>query len=72
MADTRIQVLKGHFTDAELAALTSVLNARATAIANGRQAEARDAIAGWHRLERHPAYHSPLSWQTAFPSCLIG
>ncbi|MDH6137524.1 hypothetical protein P3T37_006957 [Kitasatospora sp. MAA4] len=61
-----ITITRGTLDDEELAALTAVLMARAAA----QQAAAAGAaplepIARWQRLERRPAYYSPVSWQQA-------
>ncbi|MBO1414602.1 acyl-CoA carboxylase epsilon subunit [Streptomyces sp. FH025] len=64
-AEPLVRIVRGSLSDEELAALTAVLLARAAA---GQQAAAIapvEPIATWHRLERRPAYYSPVSWQQA-------
>ncbi|GAA1221130.1 hypothetical protein GCM10009665_09100 [Kitasatospora nipponensis] len=64
-AQPLVRIVRGSLSDEELAALTAVLMARAAA---GRQAAALapvEPIARWQRLERRPAYYSPVSWQQA-------
>ncbi|MBV2154547.1 acyl-CoA carboxylase epsilon subunit [Kitasatospora sp. SUK 42] len=64
-AEPLVRIVRGSLSDEELAALTAVLLARAAA---GQQASAIaqvEPIANWHRLERRPAYYSPVSWQQA-------
>ncbi|MBD0676364.1 acyl-CoA carboxylase epsilon subunit [Kitasatospora sp. NPDC091335] len=63
-AEPLVRIVRGSLTDEELAALTAVLAARAAA----QQAAAAapvEPIASWQRLERRPAYYSPVSWQQA-------
>ncbi|MBV6696318.1 acyl-CoA carboxylase subunit epsilon [Kitasatospora aureofaciens] len=63
-AEPLVRIVRGSLTDEELAALTAVLMARAAA----QQAVAVapvEPIASWQRLERRPAYYSPVSWQQA-------
>ncbi|GGQ30968.1 acyl-CoA carboxylase epsilon subunit [Streptomyces roseolilacinus] len=59
-----LRVERGHAAPEELAALTAVLLARASA----RPAEAAPAhrtpsTAGWRRLERQSGFRAPHSWQ---------
>jgi len=67
-AGTRlVRVEKGHASDEELAAVTALLLARASAplqAAAGHTAAAtgRDK-AGWRRLERTPGFRAPHSWR---------
>ncbi|MFE7562153.1 acyl-CoA carboxylase subunit epsilon [Kitasatospora sp. NPDC057500] len=65
-AEPLVRIVRGSLTDEELAALTAVLMARAAA---AQQAAATvspvEPIANWQRLERRPAYYSPVSWQWA-------
>ncbi|WP_441245541.1 acyl-CoA carboxylase subunit epsilon [Kitasatospora sp. McL0602] len=63
-ASADIRITRGTLSDEELAALTAVLMARATA-AQCAAATAVEPIARWQRLERRPAYYSPVSWQQA-------
>ena len=61
-----IRVTRGSLSDEELAALTAVLLARAAAQQAAAAAASRlEPIARWQRLERRPAYYSPVSWQQA-------
>ena len=65
-----VQVVRGSLTDEELAALTAVLLARAATAAAPRGPVLRlagrhEPAARWRRLERRPAYHSPVSWRAA-------
>ncbi len=61
-----VRVEKGHASDEELAAVTALLLARATA---PRQAAADHTAApgrskaGWRRLERTPGFRAPHSWR---------
>jgi hypothetical protein len=61
-----MRVEKGHAGPEELAALTAVLLARATAPAHGRRtdpARPHRATARWRRLERQSGFRAPHSWQ---------
>ncbi|KPI16451.1 hypothetical protein OK074_8427 [Actinobacteria bacterium OK074] len=66
-ASAWIRVERGAATAEELAALTAVLLARASA--DGRAvpgaADRARSTPDWRRLERRPFYQSPLSWQEA-------
>ncbi|EST39236.1 hypothetical protein N566_03130 [Streptomycetaceae bacterium MP113-05] len=66
-AGTRlVRVEKGHASDEELAAVTALLLARATApwqTAAGHSAAATRDKAGWRRLERTPGFRAPHSWR---------
>lgn len=66
-ASTRlVRVEKGHASDEELAAVTALLLARASAprqTAAGHSAAAARSKAGWRRLERSPGFHAPHSWR---------
>ncbi|MGA5818744.1 acyl-CoA carboxylase epsilon subunit [Kitasatospora sp. NPDC094028] len=65
-AEPLIQIVRGSLSDEELAALTAVLAARAAAAQQATAAAApMEPIASWQRLERRPAYYSPVSWQQA-------
>lgn len=61
-----VRVERGQASDEELAAVTALLLARATA---PRQAAADHSAArgrrkaGWRRLERSPGFHAPHSWR---------
>ncbi|WP_328722944.1 acyl-CoA carboxylase subunit epsilon [Streptomyces sp. NBC_00247] len=59
-----LKVRKGSASPQELAAITAILVARATAHPAG-PAAVRDGrtMAGWRRLERTPGFRSPTSWQ---------
>ncbi|MER8100828.1 acyl-CoA carboxylase subunit epsilon [Kitasatospora sp. NPDC059811] len=64
-AEPLVRIVRGSLSDEELAALTAVLMARA-AVAQQAAATAQvEPIANWQRLERRPAYYSPVSWQQA-------
>ncbi|MFJ8470540.1 acyl-CoA carboxylase epsilon subunit [Kitasatospora sp. NPDC094011] len=64
-AEPLVRIVRGTLSDEELAALTAVLAARA-AVAQQAGATAQvEPIASWQRLERRPAYYSPVSWQQA-------
>ncbi|MGW7555000.1 acyl-CoA carboxylase epsilon subunit [Streptomyces rimosus] len=61
----QIFVRSGHATDEELAALATVLLARATALRHQQSAgQPLHRKAGWRRLERTPAYSTPHSWRS--------
>ncbi|AUG77868.1 hypothetical protein CFP65_3059 [Kitasatospora sp. MMS16-BH015] len=60
-----IKITRGSLNDEELAALTAVLLARAAAGQAAAAATVIEPIARWQRLERRPAYYSPVSWQQA-------
>ncbi|WP_030232188.1 acyl-CoA carboxylase subunit epsilon [Streptomyces sp. NRRL S-350] len=64
-AEPLVHIVRGSLTDEELAALTAVLMARAAAAQQAAAAAPMEPIATWHRLERRPAYFSPVSWQQA-------
>ncbi|MFD0275916.1 acyl-CoA carboxylase subunit epsilon [Kitasatospora sp. NPDC127111] len=65
-AEPLVRIVRGSLSDEELAALTAVLMARAAAAQQAATAVAPvEPIANWHRLERRPAYFSPVSWQQA-------
>ncbi len=64
-AEPLIRVTRGTLTDEELAAVTAVLLTRAAAGRRQAAAAAIEPIANWQRLERRPAYYSPVSWQQA-------
>jgi hypothetical protein len=62
-----IQVVKGQAGPAEIAALTSVLLARAAALAAagpGLQEQQRP-VAGWRRPERGRPHSDPRGWRAA-------
>ncbi|MBD0695754.1 acyl-CoA carboxylase epsilon subunit [Streptomyces sp. CBMA123] len=63
-AEPLVRIVRGSLSDEELAALTAVLAARA-AVAQQAAAAQVEPIASWQRLERRPAYYSPVSWQQA-------
>ncbi|MER5862408.1 acyl-CoA carboxylase subunit epsilon [Kitasatospora sp. NPDC002040] len=63
-AEPLLRIVRGTLTDEELAALTAVLMARAAAVQTAAVAPA-EPIATWSRIERRPAYWSPVSWQQA-------
>ncbi|MER5641375.1 acyl-CoA carboxylase subunit epsilon [Kitasatospora sp. NPDC002227] len=60
-----IRITRGSLNDEELAALTAVLMARAAAAQCSAALATVEPIARWQRLERRPAYYSPVSWQQA-------
>ncbi|MFI5532545.1 acyl-CoA carboxylase subunit epsilon [Kitasatospora sp. NPDC051853] len=61
-----VRIVRGSLSDEELAALTAVLMARAAAAQTAAAAApAVEPIATWSRIERRPAYFSPVSWQQA-------
>lgn len=64
-AEPLIRVTRGVLTDEELAALTAVLLHRAVGAQQAARTAAIEPIANWQRLERRPAYYSPVSWQQA-------
>ncbi|MFI6448660.1 acyl-CoA carboxylase subunit epsilon [Kitasatospora sp. NPDC050543] len=65
-AEPLVRIVRGSLNDEELAALTAVLMARAAAAQQAAAALAPvEPIASWQRLERRPAYYSPVSWQQA-------
>ncbi|MER6394598.1 MULTISPECIES: acyl-CoA carboxylase epsilon subunit [unclassified Kitasatospora] len=65
-AEPLVRIVRGSLDDEELAALTAVLLARAAAAQQAAAAAAPiEPIASWQRLERRPAYYSPVSWQQA-------
>ncbi|MFB7665811.1 acyl-CoA carboxylase epsilon subunit [Kitasatospora sp. NPDC056138] len=64
-AEPLVRIVRGSLTDEELAALTAVLLARAAAARAAAQTAVVEPIASWQRLERRPAYYSPVSWQQA-------
>ncbi|WP_327067472.1 acyl-CoA carboxylase subunit epsilon [Kitasatospora sp. NBC_01250] len=65
-AEPLVRVTRGTLSDEELAALTAVLLARAAASAAPAAGLAPvEPIARWQRLDRHPVYYSPVSWQWA-------
>ncbi|MEU8920834.1 acyl-CoA carboxylase subunit epsilon [Kitasatospora sp. NPDC048545] len=64
-AEPLVRIVRGSLTDEELAALTAVLMARAAAAQQAGTASPIEPIANWQRLERRPAYYSPVSWQQA-------
>ncbi|MEV7176412.1 acyl-CoA carboxylase epsilon subunit [Kitasatospora sp. NPDC093679] len=63
-AEPLVRIVRGSLNAEELAALTAVLLARA-ATAQQAAAPTVEPIASWQRLERRPAYYSPVSWQQA-------
>ncbi|MFE6051227.1 acyl-CoA carboxylase subunit epsilon [Kitasatospora sp. NPDC056446] len=64
-AEPLVRIVRGSLTDEELAALTAVLMARAAVAQQAAAASPIEPIANWQRLERRPAYYSPVSWQQA-------
>ncbi|MFF2146958.1 acyl-CoA carboxylase subunit epsilon [Kitasatospora sp. NPDC058190] len=60
-----VHIVRGSLSDEELAALTAVLMARAAAAQQVAAIAPIEPIASWQRLERRPAYYSPVSWQQA-------
>ena len=66
MNEPLVRIVRGSLSAEELAALTAVLTARAAqAAAVAAASQAVEAIATWSRMERRPAYFSPVSWQQA-------
>lgn len=62
-ADPRlVRVVKGEANEEELAAVTALLLARATA-PHGPTSEPRRTRARWQRLERAPGFRAPHDWQ---------
>ncbi|GAA2129669.1 hypothetical protein GCM10009760_01160 [Kitasatospora kazusensis] len=64
-AESLVRIVRGSLTDEELAAVTAVLMARAASARLAAAAPTVEPIARWSRLERRPAYYSPVSWQQA-------
>ncbi|MEE1785796.1 acyl-CoA carboxylase subunit epsilon [Streptomyces sp. SP17BM10] len=64
-AEPLVRIVRGSLSDEELAALTAVLMARAAAAQQAAAIAPVEPIANWQRLERRPAYYSPVSWQQA-------
>ena len=64
-AEPLLRIVRGSLNDEELAALTAVLAARAAATRTAAATPVVEPIARWTRLERRPAYYSPVSWQQA-------
>ncbi|AUY51210.1 acyl-CoA carboxylase subunit epsilon [Streptomyces sp. CB01881] len=64
-AEPLVRIVRGSLSDEELAALTAVLMARAADRQAAAAAAPVEPIANWQRLERRPAYFSPVSWQQA-------
>ncbi|MFF8833687.1 acyl-CoA carboxylase subunit epsilon [Streptomyces sp. NPDC015131] len=63
MTDTNLlRVEKGHAEAEELAAITAVLLARASARPAAPARRVR-STAGWRRLERQSGFRAPHSWQ---------
>ncbi|MEI5101370.1 acyl-CoA carboxylase subunit epsilon [Streptomyces sp. PmtG] len=64
MTTADIRVEKGHAEPEEVAAITAILLARASAqpAAVPTARRGRDK-AGWRRLERTPGFRAPHSWQ---------
>ncbi|WP_405017927.1 acyl-CoA carboxylase subunit epsilon [Kitasatospora sp. NBC_00070] len=60
-----LRIVRGTLSDEELAALTAVLLARAAAAQQAAATAVTEPIATWSRIERRPAYYSPVSWQQA-------
>ncbi|MER7623863.1 MULTISPECIES: acyl-CoA carboxylase epsilon subunit [unclassified Streptomyces] len=58
-----LRVEKGHADPEELAALTAVLLARASAQPAGDTAPYGRSTAGWRRLERQSGFRPSHSWQ---------
>ncbi|MFF8292971.1 acyl-CoA carboxylase subunit epsilon [Streptomyces sp. NPDC016309] len=64
MTDTNLlRVEKGHAGPEELAAITAVLLARASARPAATPARRVRSTAGWRRLERQGGFRAPHSWQ---------
>ncbi|WP_329455463.1 acyl-CoA carboxylase subunit epsilon [Streptomyces sp. NBC_01497] len=58
-----LRVEKGQADAEELAAITAVLIARASATDTAVPAGRGRSVAGWRRLERTPGFRAPHSWQ---------
>ncbi|MFD8481340.1 acyl-CoA carboxylase epsilon subunit [Kitasatospora sp. NPDC059673] len=66
MNEPLVRIVRGSLSAEELAALTAVLAARAAqASAAAAATHVVEPIATWSRIERRPAYFSPVSWQQA-------
>ncbi|QGV78313.1 acyl-CoA carboxylase epsilon subunit [Streptomyces ficellus] len=64
MTDTNLlRVEKGNADPEELAALTAILLARASAGPAAGPARRVRSTAGWRRLERQSGFRAPHSWQ---------
>ncbi|WP_425829121.1 acyl-CoA carboxylase subunit epsilon [Streptomyces fractus] len=62
MPDIRVE--KGHAEPEEVAAITAILLARASATPEAAPAHhVRQNRAGWRRLEREPGFRAPHSWR---------
>jgi hypothetical protein len=62
--ESLLRVEKGQADPEELAAITAVLMARASARAEEAPAAGRGrSTAGWRRLERSSGFRAPHSWQ---------
>ncbi|MFJ9693356.1 acyl-CoA carboxylase epsilon subunit [Kitasatospora sp. NPDC101183] len=64
-AEPLVRIVRGSLSVEELAALTAVLAARAAVAQQAAASAPVEPIANWQRLERRPAYYSPVSWQQA-------
>ncbi|GAA3744889.1 acyl-CoA carboxylase subunit epsilon [Streptomyces tremellae] len=62
-AASLLRVEKGRADAEELAAITAVLLARASATGAAAPAARGRSVAGWRRLERTPGFRAPHSWQ---------
>ena len=63
-ADNRlVRVVRGRASEEEVAAVTALLMARATAAAPRGATTPRCTRAGWQRLERSPGFRAPHDWQ---------
>ncbi|WP_415951543.1 acyl-CoA carboxylase subunit epsilon [Streptomyces sp. KLOTTS4A1] len=62
-AENLLRVEKGHAEPEELAAITAVLLARASAAPDAPAPSRGRSKAGWRRLERTPGFRAPHSWQ---------
>ncbi|WP_306318782.1 MULTISPECIES: acyl-CoA carboxylase subunit epsilon [unclassified Streptomyces] len=64
MSTPDIRVEKGHAEPEEVAAITAILIARASATPEAPSHHAkRQTRAGWRRLEREPGFRAPHSWR---------
>ncbi|MFZ3567958.1 acyl-CoA carboxylase subunit epsilon [Streptomyces sp. BH097] len=61
MPDIRVE--KGHAEPEEVAAITAILLARASATPAAPAHRVRLDRAGWRRLEREPGFRAPHSWR---------
>ncbi|MEV3858286.1 acyl-CoA carboxylase subunit epsilon [Streptomyces sp. NPDC050095] len=63
MSTPDIRVEKGHAEPEEVAAITAILLARASATPEAPAHHGRKTRAAWRRLEREPGFRAPHSWR---------